>query len=360
MSHIIDIGLVSGRLLIFCFAVLLIYIAVFLREDEEGKLQNRLEELWIRISDRERVALTRHGTFLRSSLSIYNRVLLFLFGRTLFSVRTYSLISIYALCSFSVSLLYDQRWYIAYSRWLHFADVMAWLRNTRFLSWLGHSWFRYLHYDYDSYKRSTPILILFVIFICIRGALAICTDETDDADDLTWLSKILIVMGSFIPLVVLLLPSVVEYNIVIILIALPIGLLSGIVFVMLNRVVIRISLHIANGFYVVLAANLIVTMVYLNLFYRFDGFKLPKSVNSLVGFVGATNLMSGLVALSVVAVMVFILLHRLFWPFLSRPIYAIVRHNVVRKPTLLLSIAVILLTWSIPAWMPFWEIVKRL
>ena len=60
-AHIV---LATARMLIACVGFLLIYIAAFLHEDEEGKLQNRLEELWVRVDDFQRQALSKQTVFL--------------------------------------------------------------------------------------------------------------------------------------------------------------------------------------------------------------------------------------------------------------------------------------------------------
>ena len=36
---------------------LLLYVGLFLHEDEEGRIQNRLEQLWIRIDDLQQSAI---------------------------------------------------------------------------------------------------------------------------------------------------------------------------------------------------------------------------------------------------------------------------------------------------------------
>jgi hypothetical protein len=42
----------------------LLYTALFLYPDEQGQIQNKLEEWWVRLTDLQRLSLTRHGVFL--------------------------------------------------------------------------------------------------------------------------------------------------------------------------------------------------------------------------------------------------------------------------------------------------------
>ena len=44
---------------------LLLYAGLFLTETEEGRLQNRLEELWIRVDDLQSRAVSRQAAFLQ-------------------------------------------------------------------------------------------------------------------------------------------------------------------------------------------------------------------------------------------------------------------------------------------------------
>ena len=68
--------------------VLLLYTGLFLTETEEGRLQNRLEELWIRVDDLHSRALTRQAAFLQQVSGLIADGLVKLFGRKLFSVKS--------------------------------------------------------------------------------------------------------------------------------------------------------------------------------------------------------------------------------------------------------------------------------
>jgi hypothetical protein len=78
--------------------VLLVY-ASFSYEDEEGKIQSRLEEWWIRIDDFKRQALSSHIAFMKVLASVLTSFLDRLFGVRLFSLQ-----------SFGVSMCYSIFW----------------------------------------------------------------------------------------------------------------------------------------------------------------------------------------------------------------------------------------------------------
>ena len=83
--------------------MLLLYVAAFLREDEEGNLQNRLEALWLTIDDLSRGALSRHTAFFQqiaaAALDTLNRLL----GPRFLSTQSIGVLSCLSFASISVA-----------------------------------------------------------------------------------------------------------------------------------------------------------------------------------------------------------------------------------------------------------------
>ena len=65
----------------------LLITAIFLREDEEGRIQSRLELLWIRIDDARKYSLPRHTAVVRVITAFISSGFDRLFGTKLFSKR---------------------------------------------------------------------------------------------------------------------------------------------------------------------------------------------------------------------------------------------------------------------------------
>src|SRR5437879_6014623 len=88
ISPILKIAMRSVSLAV---GLLALYVAAFLYEDEEGRLQNRLqdklEKLWITIDDLTGTALARHTVFMRSVAVLITYAFDRLFGRRLLSMR---------------------------------------------------------------------------------------------------------------------------------------------------------------------------------------------------------------------------------------------------------------------------------
>jgi hypothetical protein len=104
--------------------LMLLYIAFFLHEDEEGKLQNRIEEFWIKIDDLQKTSLSRNAAFLsgtsRIALMVLNRLfgsrtlsfqgisscILFSFASTLLAIATLFLFWSFAFFDFALILTF--------------------------------------------------------------------------------------------------------------------------------------------------------------------------------------------------------------------------------------------------------------
>lgn len=77
------------RVLAGTIGAILIYVAFFLYEDEHGKLQNKLEEWWVRVSDLQTAAVSRVTALLQTMAAVATEVLDLLFGDNLISLRAF-------------------------------------------------------------------------------------------------------------------------------------------------------------------------------------------------------------------------------------------------------------------------------
>ena len=91
--------LVLGRIAAIGLGSVLLYIALFLYETESGNYQNRLEDLWVRIDDLSRTALTRQTAFLKQTLGFLSFGFDSLFGKKLISTRSIAITLSYSVSS---------------------------------------------------------------------------------------------------------------------------------------------------------------------------------------------------------------------------------------------------------------------
>jgi hypothetical protein len=325
VNQFAHIAVLVARVLIACLGFLLIYIALFLHEDEEGKLQNRLEELWVRIDDLQEKALSKQTVFLQELLRLLNRAFDTLLGEKLFSLRSitvsfcYSWASAMFLENCSIRLRTGARGVSI------IADVLDWL------------W---------------PVLLfaLGTVAGALKGKL-----YTDFMMGLWgfiagWFCWALWPQSHR----TYLLGNAIFFG------ALLLGLICDIAFVALSRRVFRVVARLNKGttIILVLLANVLVAILYAAPFYYWWFIYTIVPPGFLVT-VSSTNLIAVCCALSIILVMLIALIHRLLWPVVSRPVYAMGRGQLVRQPKLLLSVAIVLLTWAIPAWKTSWEFIGK-
>lgn len=84
MRHLLILVL---RVALFAAGIILVYTSLSY-ETEEGKIQSRLEEWWVRVDDYRQQALSKHVAFLKTLASVASSILNRLFGPQLFSAQS--------------------------------------------------------------------------------------------------------------------------------------------------------------------------------------------------------------------------------------------------------------------------------
>ena len=122
---------IAGRVLVVICGSIFIYVAVFLYEDEQGKLQSAIEDLWVKISDLQR-AMSSPAAFMLQvahfTESAFNR----LFGPKLLSFRSAAVSACYSIASICLTIIYgayQNDRMVAAMRAAHPNDIIL---NTRF------------------------------------------------------------------------------------------------------------------------------------------------------------------------------------------------------------------------------------
>jgi hypothetical protein len=91
MSHFVTSGLFF---LLHVLGAVIICACLFLYEEEEGKVQNKIEEWWIKLSDKQNASRSKAAAFMREVARLTGSGFDRLFGRSLFPLRVIP-ISIY-------------------------------------------------------------------------------------------------------------------------------------------------------------------------------------------------------------------------------------------------------------------------
>src|SRR5215475_6343033 len=84
--------------------LLMMYAGIFLTETEEGRLQNVLEDLWIRVDDLHTTAMSRQAAFLQQVSRLAEYGMVTVFGHKLFSTKSLASCLCFAQASIFLSL----------------------------------------------------------------------------------------------------------------------------------------------------------------------------------------------------------------------------------------------------------------
>ncbi|PYX33912.1 MAG: hypothetical protein DMG80_04175 [Acidobacteria bacterium] len=288
-----EIGL---RTIAFCVGTLLFY-SIFLYEDENVRVQSSLEDWWIRLEDQRQAALSRQTLFAREIARSVDRFLDRVLGSDLLSLRAIAISVCYSLCTASGTALVLFRRSIEEDQPPHIVPI-AWAFNLCLavvgtlpmlkpkLSWI-------------------PIVAICLLIIANGGVLFIA-----------WYYY-----SSNIPFST-------AYGSE--LLALPLT----------RRVLKKVSNVVSPGsFFQLLAANLMaVSLVVLIPYYLGLTIQLPFLMK-----LAFMNVWSGLLLLCPFLVAVVMLVHRICWPTVLRPLYVAQRVRIIDSKLLLGTLGITLL-----------------
>jgi hypothetical protein len=126
------------RALVGLIGLLMLYAGVFLTETEEGGLQNRLEELWIRVDDAQSKAMTRQAALLQQVSRFSVNGITKVFGQKLFSIASIASCLCFSMASLFFSLAYFVELSPLFPSWATLTagiiyTVLAFSRRLRYL-----------------------------------------------------------------------------------------------------------------------------------------------------------------------------------------------------------------------------------
>ncbi len=314
--------------------LIFMYMGLFLYETEEGTMQNRLEEWWIRIDERRGTEELKSTNFLIQVAALSNRFLDWLFGKQLLSMRMvcvsmcFSLASIYLMFfATSVSVL---------SRELPAGIVSAVTSELPRLllmscllvgwGWLGREW-------------KSPVGRT-IWAVGVLGLLVLSFEDLKGGLELRGFREFRTV------------PNFELFETSLCIVVISLGLLSDIMFVSMTRGLLRRCAKSQSTTEVVgiTSANLLLAL-FLLLAPAYISAQLGDAPFPFfaVGFmVAVSNVFSGLCALVFGMVSVVLLLHRILWPFVERLLYLAARQGVARRRKSLVVLGALLVGFAIP------------
>jgi hypothetical protein len=307
------------QLLVGLIGAILLYTALFLHETEEGRVQNRLEKLWVDIDDLSKAALSKQTAFLQQISAMANSGLSKLFGARLFSAGAVSA----SLClSLGSALLLTRA-----------AQVYLFPHSFRF--------------TFSTFAIGTvsllvglfPVPFRYVGFLWIPFALflMIYMDWNLPYQSQGWK----FVVRESQPLLAMLVG----------------GFISDVFFIALSRWCLRKGSELNDGWKIVVLLTLngciglslvspLIVATLMEMAHPYGGvtFAFP---NPLIVW-GASNGVTGAIALLFVVLAVVAIAHLAVWPLLERPLYSLQRFGVARNPKLLAATSVTCLLFAWP------------
>ncbi len=301
---------------------MLLYVAFFLYEDEEARIQNRLEQIWTKINALQSSAMSKEVAFLQGVTRTTSAILDRLLGHKLVSVQSVAVSMAFSMASLLVWHTFAFRFALSTTRsavWLFCALILIILGSLR--PTLGEK----------SYHVGLASLVICLPWLVTSGMFA----PGPSGHGLeVWPSAV-----RFIELVVLL------------------GVLVDILFIAFFRWVLR-NIAGISSFWVILLYFIAVSLVTglltgpavifsLNPSSSYQ-FPVPFLVWLVAYYTSTTNLVDALCLLLLLVIMLLLLAHRLVWPLIKRPIYAANRKQLIKNTKLLGALGAILLLYAFP------------
>jgi len=295
--------------------LLLLYAGLFLTETEEGKLQNRLEELWIRVDDFQSKALNRQAALLRQVSRLSADGMTRIFGQKLLSLKSVASCLCFAVSSVFLAIGFFAPQAEPFPSWLTLTGgiIFGLLGFSQILRYAGValvmlSIITTLGYAFFVPPAESVGISIFSTLGIMVGALAMICSVALTRWSLGLASKTSNPATIF---------AVVLANIV-----LAVSLVGPmLVGVFADRIFPR---------WPGLAKHLVVRWRHMDFVFGASG----------------TTLFAAALALVVVLVLLSALLHRIVWPAISRTIYAAHRYGLVKpKWFRKLGIACLIFSW---------------
>lgn len=311
----------ASHLVVGLIGAVLLYVALFLRETEEGKLQNRLEKLWVDIDDLSKAALDRQSAFLQQVSTLANSGLDALFGRRLFSARAIST----SLSFTTGSLLLFAAYTVVY---IQRPTVMGFSFAYLGLPLLMVGIFSF-------FVGFLPAPFRYLGFLWIPGWIFLFLYLDRDTAQWSWKWW----AEEFGPLLVMLVGS----------------FFSDVLFIAMSRWFLRKSSKLRNGWKIISLLTLNGCVGFALISPALWGIvalakeEFPEGdVYPILAAIGGSNLASGVISVLYLLLALAALMHLVVWPILERPIYSLQRFGVARNPKLLAATSAICLVSAWP------------
>jgi hypothetical protein len=318
------------RLLAISIGILAYYAAFFMYEDQQGKWQNRIEELWVAIHDMEKMSGSMTSAFFNKVSVVVTRAFDRIFGSKLFSFRALGVSTSYSLAgsflsgfvAFTILLLLNNRLDDPLPEGLvkHWSLVEAvCLLGTTLFFLIG------LLPSLSPSRWFVRLSLLPVYFFGFGMLLELIERPHGPHKQLAFSSALLASFLSDIFWVAL-----VRFTVRWIIAKTNVFRIACAVLIQLGVIILLVDLPAAVG------------EVLIDTYGPLPAFK-------AVGLVAALNVFAGLASSLFFLTLLFVLLHRVFWPVLGRVLYPLARQQVIHNRGIMLSVGTACFIFAFPS-----------
>jgi hypothetical protein len=325
------------RCLAFVMGLVAYYVAFFMYEDAEGKLQNRIEQLWIAVNDRKRITGSTASALFNKIASVVTRTFDRVFGHKLLSLQLIGVSVCYALAGL----------FLFISLFFLWIQIQLGKTTTTLPPEVTQS--------LPLVIKVTAIIGLTMLVLGILPALK---------------RSFITVFLSLVPVAFLVsgiikvaLRHEVSEQYVVLMLGLFFSFLSDVAFVVLVRVTIRRLTKENHTLAFLLALFAQIAVIALLVVFPFvivspllEKFGQGIIVNSLVALT-FFNMFTCIAASLFLLTLLFVLLHRAVWPILDKVVYPIAARRVVRDHKLMAGIGTGCMVFTFPL---MWSIFKSI
>jgi hypothetical protein len=279
----------------------LCYSAVFLHKDEEGKLENIIQKWWQKVRGLQTGTTSREAAFMRTVSDLSFKGFAVFFGDSLFRFR-----AILASCCLSLGSI------------SFYAYIKDGLRSN------------------SIYAKMFTIVGLILLLLCI---LRLFINRSLTSKVWTALTT-LAVLNCLVTFALSLHEDMSEgSSITITLTSLICGLVSNVAFIALTRWILRKASCHQSLFMIciMLFGNLLLGATLLLIPYSIFFFTVKASgyyiiIASLICLIAySSNILDAIVSSIFLVIALLMIVHRLFWPLLERPMYAFNRYKILSE-----------------------------
>ena len=295
--------------------MLCLYAGLFLHEDEEGRFQNRIQQWWVKVDDLAKVSHSRAATFMREIARLAGAFLDRLFGSPIRPLRLVGVSVCFSIASFCLSALLS----------------IAFVGTAKFHPSVGKS----------------ILWLIYFLFLALMPAIS-----TDKWYLRIWGSAVLIQLLPLLRFLLFLgrrrgpLAGLLGFEVVSVL--LVVSLIFDLLYLYVTRTALKYAAKVERTYHIVLLAILDVLALGIALVLPWvvglAVFRYAKQLGITILFSFFLNSVDVLVCSVALIIAFLLLLDRLIWPLIQRPIYATQRFAVIRNKKALIGWGIALIT----------------